>query len=80
MHADIDKTYAILFHNWNGTSRRVEICETVANIIKYHFGTGEMKVMDLPEMVQKYWFTSRDLTDFVELSDETIHLLQTTSR
>jgi len=74
MHPDIDKTYNILFHNWNGTSRRVEICEAVANIIKHHFGTGEMKVMDLSDMVQKYWFTRRDMTDFVELSDETIEI------
>ena len=56
MHADIDKTYAMVYSTIGmELSRRVEICETVANIIKYHFGTGEMKVMDLPEMVQKYW-------------------------
>mgnify|MGYP003966732695 FL=1 len=74
MHPDIDKTYNILFHNWDGASNRVEICDTVATIIKTHFGVLEMKVLDLSDMVQKYWFTQRDLTDFVELTDSTIEL------
>jgi hypothetical protein len=74
MHPDIDKTYNILFHNWDGASNRVEICDTVATIIKTHFGVLEMKVLDLSDMVQKYWFTQRDLTDFVELTDPTIEL------
>ena len=74
MHPDIDKTYNILFHNWDGASNRVEICDTVARSVKKHVGVLEMKVLDLADMVQKYWFTQRDVTDFVELSDETIEL------
>jgi len=74
MHADIEKTYAILFRNWNEGERRVEINNTVAKIIRHHFGYGDMVVMDLADMVQKYWFARRDLTDYVEVTNDALEL------
>ena len=74
MHPDIEKTYNILFHNWGEDVTRVEITTKIAHIIREHFGEDEIIVMDLPDMVQKYWLTRQDLIDFVELCDDSIDL------
>ena len=74
MHPDIEKTYNILFHNWGEDVTRVEITAKVAKIIRKQFGNDDIIVMDLPDMVQKYWLTRQDLIDYVELSDDSIDL------
>jgi hypothetical protein len=74
MHPDIEKTYNILFHNWGEDVTRVEITKEIATIIRNHFGPDDIIVMDLPEMVQKYYLTRQELIDFVELSDDSIDL------
>ena len=74
MHPDIEKTYNILFHNWGDDVTRVEITAKVAKIIRKQFGNDDIIVMDLPDMVQKYWLTRQDLIDYVEISDDSIDL------
>lgn len=72
MHPDIKKTYNILFHNWGEDVTRVEITGEIASIIRKQFGNED--IMDLPDMVQKYWLTRQDLIDYVEISDDSIDL------
>jgi len=72
MHAHKTEIYNLIFTNWSPESTNVQIASPVLIILQNYFGEDGDIVLDMQDLIQRYTFASRDITDFIEMSNPDI--------
>ena len=72
MHAHKTDIYDLIFTNWTPDSMNVQIASPVLIILQNYFGEDGDIVLDMQDLIQRYTLASRDITDFIEMSNPDI--------